>query len=113
VNDLQSTCDPRGLRIVGAIDFGSSVFPISSDGRINVERTWSGSDKDGDAEWTNSYWKITGFFDNPTTVSGSIIWRGELNWRGTHYRCASDSHRAVGPADGSASHSQRKVKGKP
>jgi Calx-beta domain len=93
VNDLPGTCDPRGLRIVGGIDFGSSVFSISADGRINVERTWSGSDKQGDGEWTSTYWKITGFFDNPTTVSGSITWRGEINYKGTHYRCSSGEIR--------------------
>jgi hypothetical protein len=43
VNDLPLTCDPRGLRIIGGIDFGNDVFPVNADGRVNVERRWSGS----------------------------------------------------------------------
>src|SRR5207302_1420596 len=64
VNDLPETCDPFGLRLFGAIDFGNDVFPVNADGRISIEGTWSGSYKQGDAEWTNYYTKITGFFDN-------------------------------------------------
>jgi hypothetical protein len=93
VNDLPETCDPGNLRIFGAIDFGNSPFSVSPDGRISAEGTWSGSNKQGDAEWTNWYAKIAGFFDNPTTVSGTILEKDELNYKGTHYRCASGDIR--------------------
>jgi hypothetical protein len=93
VNDLPGTCSPRSLRIIGGIDYGSSVFSITADGRISVERSWSGSETVGDAEWTKTASKITGFFDNPTTVSGTLLWTGELNFKGTHYTCSSGEIR--------------------
>jgi len=93
VNDLPETCDPGSLRIFGAIDFGNSAFPVSPDGHISAQGTWSGSNKQGDAEWTNWYASITGFFDNPTAVSGTIVEKDELNYKGTHYRCASGEIR--------------------
>jgi hypothetical protein len=93
VNDLPEACDPGSLRIFGAIDFGNSAFSVSPDGRISAEGTWSGSNKQGDAEWTNWYASITGFFDNPTTVSGTIVEKDELNYKGTHYRCSSGEIR--------------------
>jgi Calx-beta domain len=93
VNDLPETCDPFGLRIFGAIDFGNDAFSINADGRMSVEGTWSGSSKQGDAEWTNLYTKVTGFFDNPTTISGTILEKDELNYKGTHYRCTSGEIR--------------------
>ena len=84
---------PRGSHPVGAVDFGSSVFPISSDGRITLDRPLSGSQKVGDVEWTNVYWKVSGFFDSPTMVSGTISWSGDANYKGTHYRCSSGDVR--------------------
>jgi hypothetical protein len=93
VNDLPETCDPGGLRIIGGIDFGNDAFPVTADGRVNVEATWSGSIMQGDAEWTNLFTKITAFFDNPTTISGTMIERDELNYKGVHYRCASGEIR--------------------
>jgi hypothetical protein len=94
VNALDSPCSPQGFRIAGAVDFGTSVFfPVSSDGRITAVSTWSGSDIVGDVEWTTTNWKITGFFDSPTIVSGTILFTGELNYKGTHYRCSSGDVR--------------------
>ena len=85
--------DEGGGRIIGGIDFGNDVFPVSADGRISTERAWSGSNKQGDVEWTYFYATITGFFDNPTTVSGTIVERDELNYKGTHYHCSSGEIR--------------------
>jgi hypothetical protein len=92
VNDLPGSCEGGG-RIIGGIDFGNDVFPVNADGRLSAERTWSGSNKQGDTEWTYFYAKIAGFFDNPTTVSGTILEKDELNYKGTHYRCTSGEIR--------------------
>lgn len=88
VNDLPETCDP-GARITGGIDLGDSVFHVSADGRIAVEGTWTGSAVQGDIEWTSEDTKITGVFATPTTVSGTIVERDELNYKGQHYKCST------------------------
>jgi hypothetical protein len=90
VNDLPLLCDDGG-RTVGGIDFGSDIFPVDSGGRISAESTWSSSVDDW--HWTNVYAKVTGFFDNPTTVSGTIVWKGDLEYKGAHFRCSSGDIR--------------------
>jgi Calx-beta domain-containing protein len=88
VNDLPETCDPYG-RITGGIDLGDSVFHVADDGRVVAEGAWTGSDVQGDVEWTSFYAKIVGAFTNPATISGTIIERDELNYQGQHFKCAS------------------------
>jgi hypothetical protein len=61
--------------------------------RFTVDVTQSGPDQVGDIEWTNSHWKVTGFFDNPTTVSGTYLRSCDANYKGTHYRCSSGEIR--------------------
>jgi hypothetical protein len=88
VNDLPEACD-GGVRITGGIDFGDDVFNVSADGRLLAEGSWTGSNVQGDVEWTSFYAKITGVFNTATTISGTIIERDELNYKGQHYRCSS------------------------
>lgn len=92
-NDLSETCDPGGLRLTGGSDFGTNVFRIGDDGGFTAEGTWSGSEQQGDAEWTNWYAKVTGSFNNPTSVSGTITEKLELNYKGQHFRCTSGEIR--------------------
>ena len=81
-NDLSEICDPGGIRLIGGSDFGTSAFAINADGRFSAEGTWSGSDTQGDAEWTNWYAKVIGSFDNATSVGGTITEKRELNYKG-------------------------------
>jgi Calx-beta domain len=87
-NDLSETCD-GGLRITGGSDFGTSTFRVDEAGRFAAEGTWSGSDPQGDVEWTNWSAKVVGSFTNATSVSGTITEKYELNYKGQHYRCSS------------------------
>ena len=88
-NDLPEACDPGGLRLTGGSDFGDSVFHIDSAGRFQAEGRWDGSEVVGDAEWTHWDATVSGSFASPTSVSGTVVERLELNYKGTHYRCSS------------------------
>jgi hypothetical protein len=88
VNDLPETCDPGG-GITGGIDFGGDVFRIGADGSVLAEGSWTGSDVRGDVEWTSFYAKVTGVFAAPTSISGTIIEKDELNYQGQHFKCSS------------------------
>jgi Calx-beta domain len=88
VNDLPESCDPGG-EITGGIDFGKDVFPVNSAGQLVAEGSWTGSNVQGDVEWTSFYAKIIGIFSTPTSINGTIIENDELNYKGQHYRCSS------------------------
>lgn len=88
VNDLPETCD-ADIRITGGINYGDSVFRVGADGRVLVEGTWTGSIVQGDVEWTSEYTKITGLFASTTSISGTLLLRDELNYKGKHYKCSS------------------------
>jgi hypothetical protein len=88
VNDLPETCDPGG-ELSGAIDFGNDIFPVSADGRLLAEGSWTGSNVQGKVEWTSFYAKVTGVFDTPTSINGTIIEKDELNYQGQHFQCSS------------------------
>jgi Calx-beta domain len=86
-NDLPESCDPpASLR--GGVDWGTIVFPIAGDGSFVREERWSGSEQDGDVEWTSWYAKITGRFTG-TSATGTILTSSELNYKGTHYKCST------------------------
>jgi len=87
VNDLPETCDGP-LRITGGVDWSDSTFSIREDGSFIATGTWTGSNVQGDAEWTKWDAKLTGVF-NGTTVTGTITVSDELNYKGTHYRCST------------------------
>lgn len=89
---LPLECEPYG-EIPGGIDFGKDVFPIDANGRMSVERKWSGSSTYGDVEWTSYHATISGIFDTPTTITGTYTETDELNYKGTHFRCASGEIR--------------------
>jgi Calx-beta domain len=88
INDLPCNCDPYGS-LLGGENFGNSIFAIGADATLNAESTWTGSDKQGDTEWTYASLKLGGRFDTESTVSGTIVVTYELNYGGTHYRCSS------------------------
>jgi hypothetical protein len=87
-NDVSESCDPGGT-IGGSVNWGDRGFPIGNDGSFTAQGLWTGSDKQGDVEWTSESWTVTGHFDTATSASGTLAFADELNYQGTHYRCAS------------------------
>ena len=92
INDLPAPCDGP-LQLVGGRDWSTAIWPIASDNTFLAEGSWSGSDVQGDAEWTHWDAKVTGRFDNPTSVTGTVIENSELNLQGRHWRCSSGEIR--------------------
>ncbi len=73
----------------GAPDFSGSAFPIGDDGSFLAEGNWDGTDVEGDLTFMHWDAKLTGTFDTATSISGTIVYDLELDYQGTHYRCAS------------------------
>jgi Ca2+-binding RTX toxin-like protein len=92
INDLPAPCDGP-LQLVGSREWGSASWPIQDDGRFTAEGHWTGSDVDGDAEWTRWDVVLTGYFNNSTSVTGTVIESSELNLQGRHWRCSSGEVR--------------------
>ncbi len=92
INDLPAPCDGP-LRLIGGRDWGSAVWPVAADGSFLATGSWSGSDIQGDAEWTSWDARITGRFNNATTVTGTVIENSELNLNGRHWRCSTGEIR--------------------
>ena len=87
VNDMPETCDGP-IALTGGIDWTENTFTIRDDGSILATGSWTGSRKNGDAEWTNWDAKLTGIF-NGTSASGTIVVSDELNYKGKHYKCTT------------------------
>jgi Ca2+-binding RTX toxin-like protein len=87
-NDVSETCEPQG-GIGGSVNWGNLIFPIGNDGSFTAQNTWTGSEVNGDTEWTSEYWNVSGHFDTATNVTGTVTFNDELNYKGAHYRCAS------------------------
>ena len=92
VNDLPAPCDGP-LQLVGSRDTGTASWPIASDGTFLGEGSFDGSQVQGDAEFTHWDGKVTGYFNNPTSVTGTIIENTELNYQGRHWRCSTGDVR--------------------
>jgi Calx-beta domain len=87
-NDLTEICNPPAT-LPGGSDFGTNVFHIDSAGHFHATGSWTGSDKQGDIEYTSWSADVVGAFAGPTSVSGTIVEKYELNYQGTHYSCSS------------------------
>lgn len=87
-NDISESCDLGGT-VGGSVNWGTSTFPIGNDGSFTAQGTWTGSVVQGDVEWTSEAWTVTGRFTSATSLTGTIAISDELNYKGTHYRCAS------------------------
>ncbi len=88
VNDMPETCDGP-ISLYGVVDWSDSTFTIAADGSFRATGSWTGSDVQGDVEWTNWSAELNGVFGTPTTATGTIIISNELNYKGTHYRCST------------------------
>ena len=87
-NDISENCDLGGT-LSGSVSWGTSSFPVAADGGLTAEGQWSGSQKQGDIEFTAQSWQVTGKFTSANAISGTIALADELNYQGAHYRCSS------------------------
>lgn len=89
INNVSEQCQPAGIGLRGAIDWTQNVFPIRSDGGSAAEGHWTGSDRQGDIEWTSWSAQVTGLFASSTSVAGTLTISDELNYKGQHFRCST------------------------
>lgn len=89
VNALPCRCRPGGGWLEGGEDLGSTLIPIRANRTFAAEITWSGSQRDGEVEWTSRYVKVAGSFPSATTAKGTIVAKYEFNQGGIHYVCNS------------------------
>jgi len=91
VNDLPENCDGP-IRLTGGVDWSDSTFTIRSDGTFRAEGNWTGSQVNGDTEFTAWHAVVTGRFAG-TSATGTINVSDELNYKGTHYRCSTGDEK--------------------
>jgi Calx-beta domain len=89
VNALPCRCRPGGGWLEGGEDLGDTLITIRPNGTFSVELTWTGSEHEGDVEWTSRYVKVVGSFPTASTAKGTIAARYEFNDGGVHYVCNS------------------------
>jgi Calx-beta domain len=87
VNNIKETCDPGGY-ISGAINWTGAPWPINADASFVAQTSWTGSETQGDIEWTSETSKVSGLFSG-NSVSGTLNLSDELNYQGTHFKCST------------------------
>jgi Calx-beta domain-containing protein len=86
VNNVTETCSPGGT-LGGVIDWTDNVWGLTPDGSFTATGSWSGSNVQGDTEYTKWSAKVTGVFAG-ASVTGTLTINDELNYHGTHYVCS-------------------------
>jgi hypothetical protein len=89
VNDIRRTCDGP-LYIYGAVDLGSAVFPIDSNGRFLREWRYQTSivnDK-GEPTPAAAYLRVRGLIHG-SFASGTVLSSFEFDLDGRRYRCSN------------------------
>src|SRR5262245_42241030 len=89
VNAVSERCQPATIELRGAIDWTKNTFTIGRDGTVTAEGHWTGSDKQGDAEYTAWSAKVTGRFVTATSVEGTLVISDELTYKGQHFSCTT------------------------
>ena len=74
-----------GLRLTGGINWSNNVFAIRPEASFAAQGDWSGSDVQGDAEWTKWHADVDGKFSG-NSVSGTLLIQDELKYKGTPYQ---------------------------
>jgi hypothetical protein len=87
-NDLSENCGGGGT-LSGSISWTDLTIPIAGDGSFLAQNSWSGSETDGNIEFTSETWKVTGQFTSATSVNGTIALADEFNYQGSHYSCST------------------------
>ena len=83
-NYLREDCN-NDVYIYGTLDWGTSRFPITSDGTFSVSSTGTGTVDNEPASFTDA---VTGRIEG-TTVTGTVSGSAEFTSGGTRYSCAS------------------------
>ena len=91
VNNVTLNCSPGGT-LSGSIDWTTNVWTIRADGSFVAEGSWSGSDVQGDVEYTKWYAKVTGLI-NGASATGALTITEELNYKDTHFACSTVDKR--------------------
>lgn len=89
VNSVTERCDPGGIELRGGVDWSDNIFSIGNDGSFKAQGSWTGSNVQGDAEWTAWSAELTGTFTSPTTATGTITINDELKYKGMYHRCTT------------------------
>jgi hypothetical protein len=87
-NSITENCGD-GSTLSGSVSFDNLSIPIDSGGNYVAQNSWSGSQTNGDIEYTAETWKVTGQFATASTVTGTIALADEFNYRGSHYSCST------------------------
>ena len=88
LNDVAESCVGT-IYLYGAISGPLASPLIGGDGTFDSSESWTGSQTNGNVEYTAWADHVTGRFDTTTTMSGTIEIKEELNTGGTHYHCSS------------------------
>jgi hypothetical protein len=88
IDSITENCND-GVYLQGSIDWGVTLtIPIDTTGNFVGQGSWSGSDVEGDVEFTSDSWTVKGQFTSASAVTGSISLDEEFNWHNTHYTCS-------------------------
>ena len=83
-NYIKEDCDQGGY-VYGTVNWGSTRYPISSDGSFAFSARSEGTVDDAPATFSD---EVTGRFDG-TTVTGTYMGSSEFDYEGTHFKCTS------------------------
>lgn len=87
VNNIKETCSPGGY-LTGTIDWTQNIWTIGADGTFAAQGSWTGSQVQGDYEWTAWSARVFGRFTG-ASVNGTLTVSDELKYRGQPYKCSS------------------------
>jgi hypothetical protein len=87
VNNVTESCNGP-IRLTGSINWTTDVFGIRDDASFVARGDWSGSEVQGDVEWTKWHADLDGKFSG-NSVSGTLLIQDELKYRGTPYQCST------------------------
>ena len=87
VNNVTESCNGP-IKLTGSINFSDDVFSIRPDASFAAKGDWSGSDVQGDVEWTKWHAELDGKFVG-NSVSGTLLIQEELKYKGVPYQCST------------------------
>ena len=87
VNNVTESCNGP-IKLTGSINWTNNVFAIRPDASFAAQGDWSGSDVQGDVEWTKWHADLDGKFSG-NSVSGTLLIQDELKYKGTPYQCST------------------------
>jgi len=88
-NNISLNCG-GGDEFLSPTTWGTSVFPVATDGTFGAQNDWTGSEVDGDVTLTAQSWKLSGIFDAATTMHGTIFLTAALTYQGANYVCTAN-----------------------